>query len=427
MRESKMASEFLERIERDLRLDICPMPRALIGAGLFDRVGVEAREMGFTRALLVSTGLRGTGIVEETARLLRAAGVEAIVYSGVESNPKDTQVMEIASLYATERCDGYVSVGGGSSHDATKGARFVAAHDGRSINEFRHHQPQRVPTPPHIAVNTTAGTGAETTRMAVMTDTTSDDAPVKWALRSHAIVPALAINDPILYLTVPPDLTAYCGYDVLAHASETMYSPHANPHSIALGGEAIRLVAENLRESFANPKNFHARERMMWAQYIAAMAFMSGKLGIIHGISHAVSAYYDTHHGLNCGIILPWAWADAATVKPEMLAKIAGWMGESTQGLSIYDAADRAVEAAARLLDDLGTPASFVDVTPYTKSRMGEGMYAEIGGVEITGDPDDIDRIVKHIVDIGPHEFSPRPMPEPRIRAMVTSAMLGAT
>ena len=165
----------------------------------------------------------------------------------------------------------------------------------------------------------------------------------------------------------------------------------------------------------------------MWAQYIAAMAFMSGKLGIVHGISHAVSAYYDTHHGLNCGIILPWAWADAAAVKPEMMAKIAGLMGERVQGLSVNQAADLAPEAADRLLSDLESPSSFVDITPYTKSRMGEGIYADLGGVEVSGDPDDIDRIVKHIVDIGPHEFSARPMPEPRIRAMVTSAMLGAT
>ena len=116
----------------------------------------------------------------------------------------------------------------------------------------------------------------------------------------------------------------------------------------------------------------------------------------------------------------------AAAVKPEIMARIAGLMGESTQGLSVHQAAERAAEAADRLLDDLETPSSFVEITPYTKSRMGLGAYAEIGGVEVSGDPDDIDRIVKHIVDIGPHEFSARPMPEPRIRAMVTSAMLGA-
>ena len=265
--------------------------------------------MGFSRALLVSTGLRGTGLVDETARLLRAARVEPVVYDGVESNPKDTQVMEIASLFATERCDGYVSIGGGSSHDATKGARFVGAHDGRSINEFRHHQPQRVPTPPHIAVNTTAGTGAETTRMAVMTDTTSDDAPIKWALRSHAVVPALAINDPILYMTMPGDLTAFCGYDVLAHASETMFSPHANPHSIALGAEAIRLTAENLRETVANPKNYHAREQILGAIH-RRDRLHERQVGDCP--RHFARGQRLLRHPsrIELRIILPWAWAE---------------------------------------------------------------------------------------------------------------------
>lgn len=421
-----MRGDYIRGIPRDLLLDIPPMPRALIGAGLVEQVGVEAREMGFQRALLVSTGLRGTGIVDEVAALLRASGVEPVVYDRVESNPKDTQVMEIAALFQSERCDGYVSVGGGSAHDATKGARFVAAHDGRSINEFRQSQPQRTPTPPHIAVNTTAGTGAETTRMAVITDTTSDDAPVKWALRSHAIVPALAINDPLLYFSVPDDLKAFCGYDVLAHASETCFSPHANPHSRALGGEAIRLVAENLRESVANPRNYAAHERMMWAQYIAAVAFSSGKLGVVHGISHAVSACFDTHHGLNCGIITPRAWADAASAAPAVMARIAGWMGEQTAGLSTFAAADRAVDAAVRLLRDLDTPPNFASIAPYSKSRMGQGIYAEIGGARITGSQAEIDRVVKHVVEVGPHEYSARAMPEPRIRALVAAAMNGA-
>lgn len=420
-----MPSEFLQRIPRDLVLDIPAMPRALIGAGMLEQVGVEAREMGLRRVLLVSTGMRGTGIVDEVAALLRQAGVEPLVYDQVESNPKDTQVMEMYARAAAERCDGYVSVGGGSAHDAAKGARFVAAHDGRSINEFRHSQPQRVPTPPHIAINTTAGTGAETTRMAVITDTTSDDAPIKWALRTHAIVPALAINDPLLYLSVPPDLSAYCGFDVLAHASETCFSPHANPHSRSLGLEALRLLGENLRESVANPRNFVARERMMWAQYLAAVAFMSGKLGIVHGISHAVSAFYDTHHGLNCGIITPRAWRDAAAAVPAAVASFAPCLGEDVRGLSPAKAADRAIEAVIRLLQDLDAPENFAAIRPYTNSRMGEGRYREWGGTSIAGSDDDVDRVVGHVVHVGPHEYSARQMTEPRIRAMVTDAMRG--
>ncbi|MEA2512946.1 MAG: formaldehyde dismutase / methanol dehydrogenase [Thermomicrobiales bacterium] len=422
-----MLTDFARSVPRDLLLDIPPMPRALIGAGLYERVGIEAREMGFRRALVVSTGLQGTGILDEIVGLLAQAGVEPIVYDKVESNPKDTQVMELYALYAAERCDGYISVGGGSAHDATKGARYVGAHDGRAVNEFRQTpQPQRAPTPPQIAINTTAGTGSETTRVAVLTDTTSDDAPVKWMLRSDAIVTTLAINDPLLHMTVPPDLTAFCGYDAISHASETCFSPRANPHSRSLGYAALRLCAENLREAVANPSNYEARVAMMWAQYLSAMAFMSGSLGIVHGISHAISAFYDTHHGLNCGIIMPRAWADAAAAAPAVLAEIARCMGENTAGLSNAKAADRAVEAMVRMLRDLETPENFRAVGQYTKSRMGVGPYEAWGGVKVKGDEDDVDRIVKHVVEVGPHLNSARPMTEARVRRLVEEAISGA-
>jgi methanol:N,N-dimethyl-4-nitrosoaniline oxidoreductase len=402
------------------------MPRALMGAGLYERVGIEAREMGFRRALVVSTGMYGTGILDEVVGLLAREGVEPVVYDRVESNPKDTQVMEIYALYSSERCDGYVSVGGGSAHDATKGARFVGAHDGRAINEFRQTpQSQRAPTPPQIAINTTSGTGSETTRISVLTDTTSDDAPVKWILRSDAIVATLAINDPLLHMTVPPDLTAFCGYDAISHASETCFSPRANPHSRSLGYAALRLCAEHLREAVANPSNYEARVGMMWAQYLAAMAFMSGSLGIVHGISHAMSAFYDTHHGLNCGIIMPRAWADAAAAAPSVLAEIARCMGEPVDGLSNAKAADRAVDAMIRLLKDLETPANFASVGAYTKSRMGVGPYAAWGGERVKGDEGDIDRIVKHVIEAGPHLNSARPMTEPRIRRLVRESVSG--
>ncbi|MEA2583244.1 MAG: formaldehyde dismutase / methanol dehydrogenase [Thermomicrobiales bacterium] len=422
-----MLTDFARSVPRDLLLDIPPMPRALIGAGLYERVGIEAREMGFRRALVVSTGLQGTGILDEIVGLLAQAGVEPIVYDKVESNPKDTQVMELYALYAAERCDGYISVGGGSTHDATKGARYVGAHDGRAVNEFRQTpQPQRAPTPPQIAINTTAGTGSETTRVAVLTDTTSDDAPVKWMLRSDAIVTTLAINDPLLHMTVPPDLTAFCGYDAISHASETCFSPRANPHSRSLGYAALRLCAENLREAVANPSNYEARVAMMWAQYLSAMAFMSGSLGIVHGISHAISAFYDTHHGLNCGIIMPRAWADAAAAAPAVLAEIARCMGENTAGLSNAKAADRAVEAMVRMLRDLETPENFMSVGQYTKSRMGVGPYEAWGGVKVRGDEVDVDRIVKHVVEVGPHLNSARPMTEARVRRLVEEAISGA-
>lgn len=409
---------------RDLLLDIPPMPRALIGAGLHAQVGVEARAMGMGRALVVTTGLRETGIVDEIVARLVEAGVDALVYDKAESNPKDTNVMEMYAIYAAERCDGYVSIGGGSAHDATKGARYVGAHDGRAINEFRRGpQPQRAPTPPQIAINTTAGTGSETTKMAVLTDTTSDDAPRKWVIRSDAIVPTLGINDPLLFFSLPPDLTAFTGFDALCHASETYFSPRANPHARSLGGKAIQLVAEHLREAVARPDNYEARVGMMWAQYLAAVAFMSGGLGVVHGISHAVSAYYDTHHGLNCGIILPRAWADAARANPRVVAEIAALMGEETTAMSPARAADKAVEAMIRLLRDVEAPENFVSIAAYTKSRMGIGQYAEWGGARFVGDDADVERIVTHVMEEGPIVNSAHVITTERARRLVAASM----
>ena len=252
---------------------------------------------------------------------------------------------------------------------------------------------------------------------------TSDDAPRKWVIRSDSVVPTLGINDPLLFFSLPPDLTAFTGFDALCHASETYFSPRANPHARSLDGKAIQFVAANLREAVARPVNYEARVGMMWAQYLAAIAFMSGGLGVVHAISHAVSAYYDTHHGLNCGIILPRAWADAARANPRTVAEIAALMGEETAGLSPARAADLAVEAMIRLLRDVEAPENFVSIAAYTKSRMGIGQYAEWGGTRFVGDDADIERIVTHVMEEGPIANSAHVITAARARRLVAASM----
>ena len=126
-------------------------------------------------------GLRGTGIIDDIVGKVKYQGVDVVVYDKIESNPKDYNCMEIADLYVKEKCDSFISVGGGSTTDATKGARLVVAHDGRNVNEFDGFNKSENPdNPPHIAINTTAGTGSETSWAFVITDTTSDKAPYKW-------------------------------------------------------------------------------------------------------------------------------------------------------------------------------------------------------------------------------------------------------
>ena len=196
-------------------------PRALMGAGASEMAAPQAAAMGLKHVLFVTSGLKGTGIVDDLKGQFEAAGVSVTVYDKVESNPKDYNVMDAHQMYGEAECDGFVSIGGGSPHDCAKGARVVTAHDGRNTNEFQGtNVSEKLANPPHIAINTTVGTGSETTPFYVITDTTSENAPHKWVGFDQATTTTLAVNDPVLMMTQPPQLVAYTGFDTLAHATE---------------------------------------------------------------------------------------------------------------------------------------------------------------------------------------------------------------
>jgi len=380
-----------------------PFPRALMGPGAHELIGPEAKKIGFQKTLIMTSGLRGTDIVHDISESMKYHGIETVIYDKVESNPKDYNVMDAVTLYQDNKCDSFVSIGGGSSHDACKGARVSVAHDGRNVNEFEGFNKSENPkNPPHIAVSTTAGTGSETSWAYVITDTTTDpDNPHKYVAFDDASITTLAIDDPVLYFDCPMDYTAQCGFDVLAHASEPYVSRLNFAPSLGNALHAIKLTSENLRAAVWNGQDLAGREGMMYAQYIAAQAFNSGGLGIIHSISHAISAFYDTHHGLNNAIALPRVWAFNMPAQYKRFADIARAMGLDTHGMTDVQAAEAALAAAIRLLRDVGIPEKFVDVTAdsYSKNRLGKGptKFYE-NEATIKGDGPDVDRITNHVL-----------------------------
>ncbi|GGB44377.1 NDMA-dependent methanol dehydrogenase [Flexivirga endophytica] len=380
-----------------------PFPRGLLGPGGAEMIGPEALKLGFKKTLVMTTGLRGSDVVHNIVESMKYHGLEVVLFDKVESNPKDYNVMDAVSLYQDTKCDSFVSIGGGSSHDACKGARISVAHDGRNINEFEGFNKSENPkNPPHIAVSTTAGTGSETSWAYVITDTTTDPKkPHKYVAFDDAAITSLAIDDPVMYYSTPIDFTAQCGFDVLAHASEPYTSRLNFPPSLGSALQAIKLTAQNLREATWNPQDLPGREGMMYAQYIAAQAFNSGGLGIIHSISHAVSAFYDLHHGLNNAIALPRVWAFNMPVMYKRFADIAEAMGVDTHGMTDVQAADAALAASIRLLRDVGIPEKFTDVTQdsYVKNRLGQGptKYYENKKV-VKGDKADVDNITNHVL-----------------------------
>jgi methanol:N,N-dimethyl-4-nitrosoaniline oxidoreductase len=401
------------------------VPRGLLGPGAYELVGVEAKQLGFKRSLLMTSGLRGTGIIEDIVGKVKYQGVDVVVYDKVESNPKDYNVMDAYQLFADEKCDSFISVGGGSTHDACKGARIVAAHDGRNVNDFEGFNKSENPVnPPHIAISTTAGTGSETSWAYVITDTSDRDNPHKYVAFDDRSIATLAICDPVLYYDLPQDYTAFCGFDVLAHASEPYVSRLDFLPSLGSALKAVELTATWLRKAVAEPNNYEARSGMMYAQYVAAQAFNSGGLGIIHSISHAVSAFYDSHHGLNNAIALPRVWEFNLPARYERFADIAVAMGVDTHGMTKVQAAEAALEAAIRLMKDVNIPENFTSVENYTKNRMDTGVYKGKGR-RIRGDDADVERVAKHVLGDACTPGNPQECTLENLKPVVRETMVG--
>ncbi len=206
-------------------------------------------------------------------------------------------------------------------------------------------------TLPQISINTTAGTGAESTMATVIVNT---KLKVKNLVMLPGQAPTTAIIDPILVRMMPQNLAAQTGFDALAHAFESYLSSMPSKHSWALVLGAMALVSENLREFTYNRMNHAACENMCWAESMAGVGLSyGGAVGIVHGIGHGISTLYGVHHGLaNAVLTIPFERYNEPTC-PEKFGQMAKVMGIDTQGLNTTQAADKWFDCVERLLDDL--------------------------------------------------------------------------
>ncbi|MBG3078781.1 1,3-propanediol dehydrogenase [Proteus mirabilis] len=325
------------------------------GPGAISVVGERCKLLGGKKALLVTDkGLRALkdGAVDKTIGYLKEAGIDVVVFDGTEPNPKDTNVLEGLAMFRKEQCDMIITVGGGSPHDCGKGIGIAATHEGDLYN-YAGIETLTNPLPPIIAVNTTAGTASEVTRHCVLTNTKTK---VKFVIVSWRNLPSVSINDPLLMIGKPAGLTAATGMDALTHAVEAYISKDANPVTDASAIQAIRLISRNLRQAVALGTNLKARENMAYASLLAGMAFNNANLGYVHAMAHQLGGLYDMPHGVANAVLLPHVLRYNLIANPEKFADIAEFMGENVVGLSVMDAAERAITAIARLSADIGIP-----------------------------------------------------------------------
>lgn len=316
----------------------------------------EITALGSKRPMLVTDkGLVNAGLVDEATQALKAGNVDYVLFDGVVANPPIELVDNAAELYKAEGCDGLIGFGGGSPMDTAKSIGVVAVHGGSILDfEWADPQPIKKRIPPLICVPTTAGTGSEVTLWAVITD---PDRKIKYNVGGTGLIAAhVALIDPRLTLGLPGHITAGTGMDALTHAIECYTCAYAQPWPDAVALWAIETVGQWLRIAYAQGANEEARYQMSMAAMLAGMSYGTESAGAVHAMSQTAGGYYDLPHGELTAALLAPVMAYNYMGEPHKYARIAQALGENTWGLSVWEAAELAVEAAAQLTEDVGIP-----------------------------------------------------------------------
>jgi alcohol dehydrogenase class IV len=280
-----------------MRFEFATATRIVFGEGTAGEVAAAARSMG-ARTLLV------TGADSKRAEFLNGA-LDIVARVPVSGEPEVASIRSAAEYARGERCDVVVAVGGGSAIDTGKALAALLTNPGDPLEYLEvigRGKPIERPAAPMIAVPTTAGTGSEVTRNAVLA---SPEHHVKASLRSAFMLPRLAVVDPELTLGLPPEVTAASGLDALTQLIEPYVSLRANPMTDMFCADGIPRAARALPRVWDDPSDRRARSDMSWVSLLGGMSLANAALGAVHGFAAPLGGMFPAPHGALCAALLP--------------------------------------------------------------------------------------------------------------------------
>jgi alcohol dehydrogenase len=325
--------------------DFSPRTRVVYGLNSIDRLGALARELGATRALLVTdAGIVAAGHAEHARRALDAVGVAVWVFDRVRENPTTRDVEACLEAARSVGIDTIIGLGGGSSMDTAKGCNFLLSNGGRMQDYWGVGKATR-PMLPLIAVPTTAGTGSECQSFALIADEVTHQ---KMACGDPKAAPRVALLDPRLTLSQPRAVTACTGLDAIAHALETAVTRRRNELSLLYAREAFRLTIADLQRVLEEPDDLEARARMQLGAAYAGMAIELSMLGAAHAAANPLTAHFGIVHGQAVGMMLPHVVRYNAAESPSREA-----YGEMAKAAGLVEKGAAPVDALVDRLQEL--------------------------------------------------------------------------
>ncbi|MEU1301266.1 iron-containing alcohol dehydrogenase [Streptomyces shenzhenensis] len=328
-----------------------------VGGGALNHIGDIVKALGTSRPLIVTDSyLVSTGLADRTAALLREAGFSPSVFSETVSDPTTDSLVKGLEAIRAHDGDALIGLGGGSPMDTAKALALLAVQGGE-MREYKAPRNNTAAALPIVAVPTTAGSGSEATQFTIITDSGSDE---KMLCSGRSFLPAAALIDYELTLSMPARLTADTGIDALTHAVEAYVSKGANPLSDALCLTAVSTIGRTLHRAVDNGEDHEARAAMMIAATQAGIAFSNSSVALVHGMSRPIGAHFHVAHGLSNAMLFSAVTAFSVGAATARYADCARAFGAASPADSDSQAAAALVEAIGRLCSDLQVPTPHV-------------------------------------------------------------------
>lgn len=345
------------------------------GEGIINQTAELIGQISEKKRVLIVTdpGIERIGLVDRLKVLLAEQGFVIEVFNQVQPNPKDVDCIDGGEAAKEFKAEIILAVGGGSVIDSAKAIAVLHTHGGRP-QDVEGRGKIRTEVTPIVVIPTTAGTGSEVTRSAVITDTKRK---FKMTIKDVKLAPRLAIVDPEITYALPPALTASTGMDALVHAIEAYTCKLANPISDALALGAMRHIYPNLRQAVHQGQDRNARYHMMVGSLIAGMAFSHADVASVHCMAEAIGGKYDTPHGVANSMFLPYVTEFNASADLAKHAEVARACGIADERSSNQEATLQLVEALKQLSIDIQIPTfgSLPEANPDDFEALAEASF----------------------------------------------------
>lgn len=324
----------------------------LYGPGCLDELGKKAKDLGKNALVVTDNIMVSAGYVEKLRNTLMDQDLNCVIFDQANYEPTTTLISDGVKTYKDKKCDFLIALGGGSPIDAAKAIGAMTVNTGK-LADYMGSNKITVTPPPLVAVATTSGTGSEVTKVTIITDVEND---VKMLISSDNLMPKISVNDPLLTMSVPQNVTAATGIDAFCHAAEAYISINSQPFTDEMALSAISRISKYIRRAWANGNDLEARSQMMLASMEAGIAFSNSSVTIIHGMSRPIGANFNIAHGISNAVLLVTCMEFAMMGAPEKFAKIASAMGENIENLTTMQAAKASITAMRELCADLNIP-----------------------------------------------------------------------